>query len=99
MEKATPLKIYINGSFEDVEFNPSFKVFGTADSKTIFADARDWEKFYPSIEDKVTDIVVEQDRRNSAIPLMDLTNTKARIERVHLFVNTQSSVRRDGRVN
>lgn len=79
-EKATPLKIYINGSFEDVEFNPSFKVFGTADSKTIFADARDWEKFYPSIEDKVTDIVVEQDRRNSAIPLMDLTNTKARIE-------------------
>lgn len=79
-EKETPLKIYINGSFEGVEFDDSFKVFGTETSKTVFADARDWEKFYPSIEDKVTDIVIEQDRRNSAIPLMDLTNTKARIE-------------------
>lgn len=79
-EKETPLKIYINGSFEDVEFDETFKVFGTETSKTVFADARDWQKFYPSIEDKVTDIVTEQDRRNSAIPLMDLTNTKARIE-------------------
>lgn len=79
-EKETPLKIYINGSFEGVEFDESFKVFGTETSKTVFADARDWQKFYPSIEDKVTDIVIEQDRRNSAIPLMDLTNTKARIE-------------------
>lgn len=79
-EKETPLKIYINGSFEDVEFDETFKVFGTETSKTVFADARDWQKFYPSIEDKVTDIVIEQDRRNSAIPLMDLTNTQARIE-------------------
>lgn len=79
-EKETPLKIYINGSFEGVEFDESFKVFGTETSKTVFADARDWQKFYPSIEDKVTDIVIEQDRRNSAIPLMDLMNTKARIE-------------------
>lgn len=79
-EKETPLKIYVNGNFEGVQFDESFKVFGTEDSKTVFADARDWQKFYPSIEDKVTDIVIEQDRRNSAIPLMDLTNTKARIE-------------------
>lgn len=78
--KVTPLKIYINGNFENVEFNESFKVFGTAESKTVFADAEEWQAFYPSIENKVTDIVIEQDRRNSAIPLMDLTNTKARIE-------------------
>ena len=57
-EKETPLKIYINGSFDGVEFDESFKVFGTETSKTVFADARDWQKFYPSIEDKVTDIVV-----------------------------------------
>ena len=79
-EKETPLKIYINGDFSEVTFDESFKVFGTNDSKTVFADARDWQAFYPTIEDKVTDIVVEQDRRNSAIPLMDLTNTNARIE-------------------
>lgn len=79
-EKETPLKIYINGNFEGIQFDESFKVFGIDDSKTVFADARDWQNFYPSIEDKVTDIVIEQDRRNSAIPLMDLTNTKARIE-------------------
>ena len=79
-EKETPLKIYINGDFSEVTFDESFKVFGTNDSKTVFADARDWQAFYPTIEDKITDIVVEQDRRNSAIPLMDLTNTNARIE-------------------
>ena len=79
-EKETPLKIYINGDFSEVTFDESFKVFGTNDYKTVFADARDWQAFYPTIEDKVTDIVVEQDRRNSAIPLMDLTNTNARIE-------------------
>ena len=79
-EKETPLKIYINGDFSEVTFDESFKVFGTNDSKTVFADARDWQAFYHTIEDKVTDIVVEQDRRNSAIPLMDLTNTNARIE-------------------
>lgn len=79
-EKETPLKIYINGDFSDVTFDASFKVFGTNESKTIFVDSKDWQAFYPSIEDKVTDIVVEQDRRNSAIPLMDLTNTNARIE-------------------
>ena len=79
-EKETPLKIYINGDFSEVTFDESFKVFGTNDSKTVFADARGWQAFYPTIEDKITDIVVEQDRRNSAIPLMDLTNTNARIE-------------------
>ncbi|UTI84979.1 hypothetical protein NIT60_13265 [Mammaliicoccus sciuri] len=45
-EKVTPLKVYVNGAFENVEFPESFKVFGSETSKTIFCDAKDWKSFY-----------------------------------------------------
>lgn len=35
-KKTTPLKVYVNGRFDDVTFPESFKVFGSADSKVIF---------------------------------------------------------------
>jgi tetrahydrodipicolinate N-acetyltransferase len=79
-EKTTPVKIYANGDFNNINFPDNFKVFGCSDSKTIFADFNDWQSFYQSHEKTFTDVVVEQDRRNSAIPLKDLTNTTARIE-------------------
>lgn len=79
-EKVTPVKVYANGQFEGVSFPESFKVFGCSKSKTIFADYSEWDGFYKENESLFTDIVVEQDRRNSAIPLKDLTNTNARIE-------------------
>lgn len=79
-EKETPVKVYANGDLKDIDFPENFKVFGTDDSKTIFADYNGWQAFYEDNRSAFTDVVVEQDRRNSAIPLKDLTNTKARIE-------------------
>ena len=79
-EKVTPLKVYVNGQFENVEFPESFKVFGSETSKTIFCDAKDWKAFNEKYADQFTDVEIEMDRRNSAIPLKDLTNTNARIE-------------------
>ena len=79
-KKSTPLKVYVNGTFDGVNFPESFKVFGSDHSKVIFCEADDWKPFYESYQDKFEDIEIERDRRNSAIPLKDLTNTNARIE-------------------
>ena len=70
-EKVTPLKVYVNGQFENVEFPESFKVFGSESSKTIFCDANDWTSFYENNKSSFTDVEIEHDRRNSAIPLID----------------------------
>ena len=43
----------------------------------------DWAELAPILEDnreKITDCVVENDRRNSGVPLLDLKDLKARIE-------------------
>ena len=79
-KKSTPLKVYANGNFEGVTFPESFKVFGSEHSKVIFCEADDWKPFYEENQAKIEDLEIEMDRRNSAIPLKDLTNTNARIE-------------------
>ncbi|MBB4833392.1 tetrahydrodipicolinate N-acetyltransferase [Staphylococcus hominis] len=79
-KKSTPLKVYVNGQFNDVTFPNTFKVFGSDDSKVIFCEADDWKTFYETNQSHIIDLEIEMDRRNSAIPLKDLTNTNARIE-------------------
>ncbi|WP_271436634.1 2,3,4,5-tetrahydropyridine-2,6-dicarboxylate N-acetyltransferase [Staphylococcus hominis] len=79
-KKSTPLKVYVNGQINDVTFPNTFKVFGSDDSKVIFCEADDWKTFYETNQSHITDLEIEMDRRNSAIPLKDLTNTNARIE-------------------
>ena len=77
-EKKTPVKVYINTS-APVDFG-SAKVFGSAGSFTVFGD---WKELGPILEanrDKITDCVVENDRCNSGVPLLDLKGLKARIE-------------------
>lgn len=79
-EKKTPLKIYVNTELAKADFPKSFQVFGSQGSYTIFADLKDWEPFYEANKEKLQDLAIEQDRRNSAIPLLDATKVNARIE-------------------
>ncbi|RAI82619.1 2,3,4,5-tetrahydropyridine-2,6-dicarboxylate N-acetyltransferase [Macrococcoides goetzii] len=79
-KKQTPVKVYANGNFEDVAFPKTLKVFGCAQSKTIFGDLADFEAFYNENQSIFSEIEVEYDRRNSAIPLIDQRNINARIE-------------------
>lgn len=79
-EKTTPLKIYINTSLKRDAFPDAFKVFGSKESYTIFADLKDWAPFFADNEDMISDFVIEQDRRHSAIPLLDTSKVDARIE-------------------
>lgn len=76
-EKKTPVKLYVK-ELEPVDYGGA-KVFGAGD-KIVFGD---WKELCPIIQtnrDKIQDIVIENDRCNSAIPLLDMKNIKARIE-------------------
>ena len=46
----------------------------------VFGEWSEIQEALASNKDKIEDVVVENDRRNSAIPMLDLKNIKARIE-------------------
>ena len=79
-KKVTPVKVYLNENAQAIDFSKTnAKVFGFG-GKIIFGD---WSEIGPVIEanrDKIADIVIENDSRNSAIPLLDLKDIPARIE-------------------
>ncbi|OMP66223.1 2,3,4,5-tetrahydropyridine-2,6-dicarboxylate N-acetyltransferase [Domibacillus epiphyticus] len=78
--KSTPVKVYVNGDVEGISFGASAKVFGEGKSVVVFGEWADVSEALEQNKDKITDYVVENDRRNSAIPLLDMKNIKARIE-------------------
>ncbi len=76
-EKKTPVKVYIKEK-KPLPFE-NCRIFGSGD-RIVFGE---WASIKPVIEqyaEDIEDIVVECDRRNSAIPLADIKNTNARIE-------------------
>ncbi|MEC6747269.1 2,3,4,5-tetrahydropyridine-2,6-dicarboxylate N-acetyltransferase [Marinilactibacillus sp. XAAS-LB27] len=78
--KTTPVKIYVNTSLSKSDFPDTFRVFGNKDSYTIFTDLKEWKTFFVDNKEALIDHVLEQDRRNSAIPLLDASEVNARIE-------------------
>lgn len=78
-DKKTPVKLYVNGDFSGVSFD-GLQAFGGANSYVLFGEAHRVEQFLSANQDRITASVLENDRRNSAIPLLDLTKLDARIE-------------------
>lgn len=76
-EKKTPVKLYIKEK-SPIDFG-SAQVFGAGD-KIVFGDWKDLKPILEANQDKIEDLVVENDCRNSAIPLLDLKDVPARIE-------------------
>lgn len=78
--KSTPVKVYANGNFKDANFPDEFKVFGGDQSVVIFTELDSWQSFLANYSDLIEEYEVENDRRNSAIPMKDLSNVNARVE-------------------
>ncbi|GLY10648.1 2,3,4,5-tetrahydropyridine-2,6-dicarboxylate N-acetyltransferase [Bacillus badius] len=78
--KSTPVKVYVKGELEGIDFGPSAKTFIEGRSGVVFGEWSEISEAIKQNEAKVEDYVVENDRRNSAIPLLDLKGIKARIE-------------------
>ena len=77
-EKKTPVKVYVNER-SPIDYGAA-KVFGEGRSKVIFGDWRDLAPILSANAERIADIEIENDRRNSAIPLLDLKSISARIE-------------------
>lgn len=76
-KKVTPVKLYVKTT-APVDWGEA-QVFGDGDV-VVFGD---WAQLSPIVSansDNIADIVIEADRRNSAIPLLDIKDLPARIE-------------------
>lgn len=77
-EKKTPVKVYVNER-APIDYGGA-TVFGDGASKVVFGEWKDLGPILEANAGNIRDIVIENDRRNSAIPMLDLKGINARIE-------------------
>ncbi len=78
-KKVTPVKLYIKGQLTDEDFG-ALEFYGSNGSYTVFCELTEAQELTARLQDKITSSRMEQDRRNSAIPLLDTSAVSARIE-------------------
>jgi tetrahydrodipicolinate N-acetyltransferase len=79
-KKSTPVKVYLKGELAGIDFGSDSKAFINGNTGVVFGE---WSEINAAIEAnnaKIEDLVIEDDRRNSAIPLLDIKHINARIE-------------------
>ncbi len=80
-KKVTPVKVYIN---TDIDFSKidtkEIKVFGSNNSYILIGEYSIIKDIIELNKDKIKDYYIENDRRNSAIPLLNKVGINARIE-------------------
>lgn len=77
-EKKTPVKVYLKCE-DKIEFKDCHQ-FGCKKSPILIGE---WSKIEPQLEqyaDQIKDVYIENNCRNSAIPMLDLKKINARIE-------------------
>ncbi|MBS7345615.1 MAG: 2,3,4,5-tetrahydropyridine-2,6-dicarboxylate N-acetyltransferase [Caryophanon sp.] len=80
-KKVTPVKVYVNGdNVLAANWGENVKVFGTDHSVVLFGDFADVAPALEANDAIITDKVIENDRRNSGVPLLDFKYENARIE-------------------
>ncbi|MCL5027932.1 MAG: 2,3,4,5-tetrahydropyridine-2,6-dicarboxylate N-acetyltransferase [Bacteroidetes bacterium] len=78
-EKKTPARIFLQGELDKINFQ-ELDFFGNKEFGILFCEHNEFIKLYESNKQFIKKYKIEIDRRNSAIPLSDLTKFKARIE-------------------
>lgn len=78
-KKSTPVKAYVNGSLENCSMG-NIEWYGSGTFFILFGESDEISTFLLDNKDKIKNFRIENDRRNSAIPLIDLLNIDARIE-------------------
>ena len=78
--KKTPVKVYVRGNLDNVQFPETIRPFVESKSGVIFGDWKDVKTFLAEHETEIVDYEIENDRRNSGVPLLDMKEINARIE-------------------
>lgn len=80
-KKSTPVKVYVKGeNVASLDFGTASKVFGEGNNAVVFGEWAEVQKALEEHASVIEDTVIENDRRNSAIPLLDMKNINSRIE-------------------
>ncbi len=77
--KKTPVKVYLRGILSKVDFK-GLDFYGDENFGILFCELSDFEKFKNKNSNLISNFKIEIDRRNSAIPLADLSKYNCRIE-------------------
>ncbi|SKA83752.1 2,3,4,5-tetrahydropyridine-2,6-dicarboxylate N-acetyltransferase [Clostridium sp. USBA 49] len=78
-KKTTPVKAYISGNLDECDFG-NIDVYGSNNFYVLFGEGNEILEFINQNKNKIEKFKLENDRRNSAIPLMNILNVDARIE-------------------
>ena len=78
-KKSTPVKVYINGNLDGVDLD-NVEVYGSNNFYVLYGESEIISELILNNKDKIKNFRVENDRRNSAIPMLDLLAIDARIE-------------------
>ncbi len=77
--KTTPVKVYINGDLSEVDLK-DIECYGNNNFYVIFGESNIIRDFIEKNKSLINHFKLENDRRNSAIPMLDLLDINARIE-------------------
>ncbi len=78
-KKSTPLKVYLKGNLTDEDFN-NLEFYGSNGNYTLFGEKEDIISFLSKNQSKINKHRIENSKRNSAIPMLNLIDIEARIE-------------------
>lgn len=78
-KRKTPAKIYLSGKLGNIDFG-ELDFFGDDKWGVLFCEYKEFEEFLEKNRNLIKNYKIETDRRNSAIPMADLTKYNARIE-------------------
>lgn len=79
-EKKTPVKVYVKGKLGSVDFGTKVRAFVNDSTGVLFGEWKDVQPVLENHKPEIEDYVIESDRRNSAIAMLDTKNIHARIE-------------------
>ena len=80
-EKKTPVKLYVREKpGRKFDWGGAARVYGGRKCKTVFGDWADLKPVLDANADAIDYYAIENDCRNSAVPLLDLKGVNARIE-------------------
>lgn len=78
-KKSTPTKVYVNGNLEGCDMK-NIEWYGTNGFYVLFGESSEIREVILDNKEKIQHFRMENDRRNSAIPMLNLLDIDARIE-------------------